>query len=117
MRKEKPNRIYIFVSRTLETSRGTVKMPNGRAAAQCAHVAAHMVEMGYGNISDMTTIVLAASSSKHLFQIVEGLRFFKISYVPQVDTFEDGKEAILQAVATLPITEKQALIFKFFELW
>jgi len=94
-------------------------MPNGRAAAQCAHVAARL-SMIYGDtcdISSMTTIVLEASSSKHLFQIVEGLKFFKIGFLLQVDTFEDDNKALLQAVATLPITEKQSSIFKFLELW
>lgn len=117
MQKEKPNRIYIFVPRTLETARGKVKMPNGRAAAQCAHVAAKLVEAGYKDISEMTTMVMAAASSQHLNQISKALELFGITGWLQFDNFGDDKEELLQAIATEPVTKKQSEIFQFCELW
>lgn len=120
MPKEKPNRIYIFVPRILETSCGKVKMSNGRAAAQCAHAAAKLVEAGYKDVSKITTMVMAASSSNHLEQIVKALGLFRITYWLQFDTFDVGngvKEELLQAAATEPVTKKQSEIFQFCELW
>jgi len=92
-------------------------MSNGRAAAQCAHVAAKVVELGYGNISGMTTIILAAASTNHLYQITDALNRMVIGWVPQVDTLDEGQETTLQAIATLPVTKKQSEIFQFCEMW
>lgn len=117
MRKEKPNRIYIFVPRTLDTSRGKVKMPNGRAAAQCAHAAAMLCEFGFKDVGRMTTIVLAAASTNHLYQIASALNLFKVGFWSQMDTFGDSEEKLLQAIITAPLTEKQSRIFQFSELW
>lgn len=117
MPKEKPNRIYIFVPRILETSRGKVKMSNGRAAAQCAHIAAKLVEAGYKDVSKMTTMVMAASGINHLVQIEKALNLFKIVHFYQFDTLGDDEEIFLQAIATEPVTKKQSEIFQFCELW
>lgn len=92
-------------------------MPNGRAAAQCAHIAAAMVQSGYKNIAQMTTIILAAASSGHLEQIKKILTRFKLKHHFQYDTFEDDDNLLLQAIAVGPLTKKQSEVFQFSELW
>ena len=117
MRKEKPNRIYIFVPRYFEIDGKQVKMSAGRAAAQCAHVAARISELGHKDVSHMTTIILAAASRDHLNQIIRALCLFDIEFAAQCDTFEGSTELSLQAIATLPVTKKQSEIFQFCEMW
>jgi len=92
-------------------------MPNGRAAAQCAHATAKLCEFGFKGVSGMTTIVLAAASSNHLMQIARALNLFKVGFWSQFDNFGDDEEQLLQAIITVPITKKRSEIFKFSEMW
>ena len=116
MRKEKPDRIYIFVPRYFEIDGKQVKMTAGRAAAQCAHVAAKLSNF-YEGVGDMTTIILAAESPNHLKQIESALMLFKVPCFLQHDNYDSGTETVLQAVATVPLTGKESQIFAFCRLF
>lgn len=120
-KKEQADRIYIFVPRKLTVYDGekTVefKMPNGRAAAQCAHVSARLVEAGFKGVSEMTTIILAAVDSNHLAKILKIVIDWNMPFMTQFDTFEGFNNQVLQAFAIGPITEKQSRVFKLLELW
>ena len=91
-------------------------MSAGRAAAQCAHVAAKLSNF-YDSVGDMTTIILAAESSSHLDQIKGALVLFKVPCFLQHDNYDSGTETVLQAVATVPLTGKESQIFAFCRLF
>lgn len=115
---ELANRIYIIVPRVLNTAYGDLTMPHGRAAAQCAHVGASMVECGYKDVPFMTTIILAAENSHHLKRIKDVLFENRIRPVHfQYDTINDENHDYLQALAIGPITKSEGEIFKLLNLW
>lgn len=93
-----------------------IQMSAGRAAAQCAHLGARLSVL-YDDVSSMTTIILAAESPNHLEQIQKALDSLNIFYFPQHDNYDGGNEKVLQAIATIPLTEKQSQIFAFSRLW
>lgn len=121
MKKTQADRIYIFVPRKLTVyTRGQdveFTMPNGRAAAQCAHVAARLVEAGTKDVSEMTTIILAATDSNHLAKIFKIVMDWRLPVMTQFDTFEGFNNQVLQAIAIGPLTEKESRVFKLSELW
>ena len=116
MKKQIPNRIYIFVPRYFVIGCKKIQMSAGRAAAQCAHLGARLSGV-YDGVSSMTTIILAAESPNHLEQIQKALDSFHIDYFPQYDNYDGGNETVLQTIATEPLTEKQSQIFAFSRLW
>lgn len=116
MKKQIPNRIYIFVPRYFVIDGKKIQMSAGRAAAQCAHLGARVSEV-YDGVSSMTTIILVAESPSHLQQIQTSLALFDISYIQQYDNYDGGNEMVLQAIATEPLTEKQSQVFVFSRLW
>ena len=112
----KADRIYIFVPRVLNTDAGPVRMPSGRAAAQCAHVSAKLAMM-HANVYKMTTMVLEVANSQELEWVQKFLLKSGIGYMLQFDNLSDSKKQILQAVATVPITKAKSEKLKYFSLW
>jgi hypothetical protein len=120
--REKKNRIYIIIPRTLHLKHKTVKMSNGRAAAQCCHLGAVIGasnEIWDEQPANMTTIILAVRSSYELQKLLEKFyfNFTSLSLTCQRDTLPDSKEELLHAIAVGPITKRQSKIFENFEKW
>lgn len=91
-------------------------MPCGRMAAQCAHIGGKLA-LKFKNVPKMTTLILELQDSYSFEPLKSFLAMHKISFIEQRDNLSDYPKFILQAVATEPISQKQAEVLKTFRLW
>lgn len=91
-------------------------MPCGRMTAQAAHLTAKLAKK-FSRVHAMTTIILEVENSYALDIVPSFLKFKDIGFVEQHDDFPPSPDRILQAVATVPITRKQADMLTGFNLW
>lgn len=85
-------------------------------AAQCAHVSAKLARR-FPDIENMTTLVMRVKNSKELMWVYFHLSSCQIGQVLQYDNLSGADARLLQAIATVPLTKKESLLFQEFELW